>query len=269
MISRINAPQSWSTSSGDLVKVAVMDTGISLSHPDLALAGGVSQVSYTTSYDDDNGHGSHVSGIIAALDNSYGVVGAGPRADLYAIKVLDRNASGYTSEIINALDWAITNGIQVVNMSFGTASDIQSLHDAIIRAHSAGIVLVAAAGNAGPNNYTVTFPGAYSEVIAVSAVDSRGGIAFFSSTGPQVDLAAPGVDVYSTYSGTGYETMSGTSMASPHVAGVAALRKRLHPSESPDQVAAVLKSNANLLPGLTSSQQGSGMVDAYRVVSAP
>ena len=221
-IDRIDADLVWGATTADPIKVAVIDTGIDVKHPDLKdnLKGGVSTVSYTTSYNDDNGHGTHVAGIIGAIDNDIGVIGVGPQIDLYGVKVLDRRGSGYLSDVIEGLDWAIANGIQVVNMSLGTSADIQSFHDAVIRAYQTGIVQVAAAGNSGG---AVIYPAAYPEVIAVSATDNTDTIASWSSRGQQVDLAAPGVAIYSTYKGQTYKALSGTSMASPHVAGTVAL----------------------------------------------
>lgn len=221
-INRIDADLVWWTTTANSIKVGVIDTGIDVKHPDLKdnLKGGVSAVNYTASYNDDNGHGTHVAGIMGALNNSIGVVGVGPKVSLYAIKVLDRKGSGYLSDVIEGIDWAIANGVQVINMSLGTTADIQSFHDAVIRANKAGIVQVAAAGNDGK---AVNFPAAYSEVIAVSASDNADNVAYWSSRGPEIDLAAPGVDIYSTYKGQTYKTLSGTSMASPHVAGAASL----------------------------------------------
>jgi subtilisin family serine protease len=221
-VDRIDADLVWGITTGDPVKVAIVDTGIDVKHPDLKdnLKGGVSTVNYTTSYNDDNGHGTHVAGITAAIDNEIGVIGVGPKIDLYAVKVLDRRGSGYLSDVIEGLDWAIQNKMQVVNMSLGTASNILSFQEAVQRVNAAGIVQVAAAGNSGGS---VSYPAAYSEVIAVSATDKTDTIASWSSRGPEVDLAAPGVNIYSTYKGSTYKTLSGTSMASPHVAGTAAL----------------------------------------------
>lgn len=226
-VDRIDAEKVWNStltsSIGTGINVAVIDTGIELAHPDLAtnIKGSYNAISPSKSADDDNGHGTHVAGIIGALDNTIGVIGAAPAVNLYAIKVLNRNGSGYISDIIEGIDWAIANHINVINMSLGASSDIQAFHDAIIRAHNANIVIVTAAGNdsGGP----VNFPGAYPEVIGVSATDNNNTIAVFSSVGPEVDLAAPGVSIYSTYKGKTYRTLSGTSMASPHVAGAAAL----------------------------------------------
>jgi len=221
-IDKIDAEKVWATTSGDLVKVAIIDTGIDTKHPDLQanIKGGASTVSYTGSYNDDNGHGTHVAGIAAALENAFGVIGVGPQIDLYAVKVLDRRGSGYLSDVIEGLDWAVTNHMQVVNMSLGTSSDVQSFREAVLKVNSAGIVQVAAAGNSGG---PVIYPAAYSEVIAVSATDQTNMIASWSSRGPEVDLAAPGVNIYSTYKSSTYQTLSGTSMASPHVAGAVAL----------------------------------------------
>lgn len=210
---------------GGGVKVAVLDTGIDLDHPDLQanIKGGINTLNPLKSPDDDNGHGTHVAGIIAGVDNSVGILGTATQAWLYAVKVLNRQGSGYVSDIIEGLQWSIDNGMQVVNMSFGTSTDVQSFHEAIVAAYDRGIVLVAAAGNGGPGDNTVLYPAKYPEVIAVSATDNTDTIASWSSRGPEVELAAPGVDVYSTYKGGGYKTLSGTSMASPHVVGSVAL----------------------------------------------
>jgi subtilisin len=221
-IDRVDAEISWGISTGDPVKVGVIDTGIDLNHPDLKanIKGGYNAINPLKSYNDDNGHGTHVAGIIAALNNNIGVVGVGPKIDLYAIKVLNASGSGYLSDVIEGLDWAVANGMQVVNMSLGTSQDVQSFHDAILNAYNAGVVIVAAAGNSGG---AVSYPAAYPEVIAVSATDQNNQIASWSSRGPAVDLAAPGVSIYSTYKGKSYSTLSGTSMAAPHVTGAAAL----------------------------------------------
>ncbi len=148
------------------------------------------------------------------------MIGVGPQINLYAIKVLGANGSGYLSDVIEGIQWAINNGMQVVNMSLGTTADIQSFHNAVIVAKNANIVLVVVAGNSGSS---VDYPAAYPETIAVSATDKNNQIASSSSRSSEVDLAAPGVSIYSTYKGTGYKTLSGTSMAAPHVTGAAAL----------------------------------------------
>jgi subtilisin len=221
-IDRVDAEISWAISTGDPVKVGVIDTGIDLKHPDLKanIKGGYNAINPLKSPNDDNGHGTHVAGIIAALNNDIGVVGVGPNIDLYAIKVLNAAGTGYLSDVIEGLDWAVEKGMQVVNMSLGASQDVQSFHDAIINTYNAGVTIVAAAGNSGG---AVSYPAAYPEVIAVSATDDTNQIASWSSRGPEVDLAAPGVNIYSTYKGQSYATLSGTSMAAPHVTGATAL----------------------------------------------
>ncbi|MEK7067800.1 MAG: S8 family peptidase, partial [Patescibacteria group bacterium] len=218
------------------------------------------------------GHGTHIAGIIAAVDNTFGVVGVGPQISLYGVKVLNRNGSGYLSDVIEGLDWAIANGMQVINMSLGTSSDIQSFRDAVQRVNAAGIVQVAAAGNSGG---AVNFPGAYPEVIAVSATDNTNTIASWSSRGSEVDLAAPGVNIYSTYRGSKYATLSGTSMASPHVAGAAALvltqtakcDSDFNGVCSPVEVQQRLENTAEDL-GISGkdSLYGAGLIDAQKAV---
>jgi subtilisin family serine protease len=221
-VARIGANQTWASTTGSGIKVAVIDTGIDLAHPDLKghIKGSYNAISPRKSATDDNGHGTHVAGIIGAINNTFGVVGVAPNVNLYAVKVLDRNGSGYLSNIIKGMDWAIANHMNVINMSFGSATGNQSFADAVKRVHDAGIVQVAAAGNSGG---AVIFPAAYPEVIAVSATDNTDAPAYFTSHGPEVDIAAPGVNIFSTYKGGTYATLSGTSMASPHVAGTAAL----------------------------------------------
>ena len=223
-VDRIDADKVWADNKGSGVKVAVIDTGIDLDHPDLAanIKGGVNTINPARSADDDNGHGTHVAGIIAGLNNTVGVVGVAPEASLYAVKVLSKSGSGLLSDVIEGLQWCVDNGIQVANMSLGTSTDVKSFHDAIAVA-SNHMVLVAAAGNSGPGDNTVEYPAKYEGVIAVSATSSNDVITTWSSRGPQVELAAPGAAIYSTYKGGKYATLSGTSMASPHVAGTVAL----------------------------------------------
>ncbi|MGE4554845.1 MAG: S8 family peptidase [Candidatus Paceibacterota bacterium] len=226
-IDRIEAEKIWNITTGDPIKVAIIDTGIDLTHPDLKnnIKGGYNAIFPSRSAKDDNGHGTHVAGIVAALDNEIGVIGVGPKIDLYAVKVLNASGSGYLSDIIEGLEWVIKQkniqgGDWVINMSLGTTSNIQSFHEAVKKVYEAGIVLVAAAGNTGGS---VLYPAAYPEVIAVSAIDKNDTLASWSSRGPEVDLTAPGVDIYSTYKGSTYKTLEGTSMAAPHVTGVVAL----------------------------------------------
>ncbi|MBU2264087.1 S8 family peptidase [Patescibacteria group bacterium] len=275
-IDQIDAELVWpGGNTANPVKVGIIDTGISNNHPDLTanVKGGVNTINPRKSWNDDNGHGSHVAGIVAALNNTIGVVGVGPAADLYAIKALNAAGSGYLSDVIEGIQWAMTNGMQVINMSLGTDSDIQSFHDAVAAAKGTGVVVVAAAGNSGGS---VIYPAAYPEAIAVSATDKNNVIASWSNRGPEIDLAAPGVSIYSTYKGTGYATLSGTSMAAPHVAGSVALvlntpvggyDVNLNGKWDPDEVQKKLQDRALDL-GKTGFDNlyGWGLVNAYKAV---
>lgn len=236
-VDRIDADLVWSNANvtGTGVKVAVVDTGVDLQHPDLAanIGAGIDIVNGDGTAQDDNGHGTHVAGIIAAVDNSEGVIGVANTAVIMPVKVLDRNGSGYTSDVYAGVDWAVANGAQVINLSLGGPSPTTTGETSINNAVAAGVVVCAAAGNDGdgdPNNEDPpSYPGAYDAAIAVASTDPDDSVSSFSTSGPWVDLAAPGRDIYSTYwhrrkGGTStYATLSGTSMATPHVAGAAAL----------------------------------------------
>ncbi|OGH59803.1 MAG: hypothetical protein A2725_02180 [Candidatus Magasanikbacteria bacterium RIFCSPHIGHO2_01_FULL_33_34] len=271
-VDRIDAELSPNTGAG--IKVAVIDSGIDMDHPDLIanLKGGVNFVSKgrlaadPNKWDDDNGHGTHVAGTIAATNNEIGVVGVAPNTELYAVKSLDSRGNGYLSDIIAGLEWAVANDMDVVNMSLGTTSDIQAFHDAIDAAYSAGVVLVAAAGNSGdgdPNTNNVEYPAKYSSVIAVGATDVADNSPYWSSEGVEVEVSAPGVNILSTYKGGSYTTLSGTSMASPHVTGVIALLLESNPLLTPVQVRTTLQTTANDLGDIGHDNvYGYGLVDA-------
>lgn len=270
-ISRVGADQVQAGGNyGAGIKVGIIDTGIDVDHPDLAVVGGVTFVAGTTTYDDDNGHGTHVAGTVAALANGSGVIGAAPAASLYAIKVLDSTGSGYWSDVVSGIDWAVSNGMQIVNMSLGASSGTTTLQQACDNAYAKGVLLVAAAGNSGNaagKGDNVGYPAAYASVIAVAATDSDDVRASFSSTGPDVELAAPGVSIYSTYMGGGYSTLSGTSMASPHVTGVAALVWKANPSFANADVRNAMNSTATDLGAAgRDNWYGYGLVNAPRAV---
>lgn len=211
---------------GRSVRVAVVDTGVDYNHPDLEqnYRGGYDFVNNDNDPMDDHWHGTHVAGSIAAAKNGFGVVGVAPEVDLYALKVLSASGSGSFSSVIAALDWAILNDIEVMNLSLGSSGDPgNTVRQAFANAHNAGMVIVASAGNSGSGKDTVGYPAKYDSVIAVGSTTFTNDRSSFSSTGPAVELAAPGSAIYSTDLGGGYYTASGTSMAAPHVAGVAAL----------------------------------------------
>lgn len=222
-VDRIDAEIVHGQNKGQGVKVAILDTGIDLDHPDLRIAGDVTFVPETTSGDDDNGHGTMVAGVVAALDNDIGVVGVAPEAKLYAVKVMDKYGRGYSSDILSGIEWAIDNNMQVINMSFGSFLNFPwAIRTALEKAYQAGIVLVAGAGNAGDIG-VIFSPARYESVIAVGATEQQDTRASFSSTGSTLELMAPGVSLLSTSRGGGYSSGSGTSLATAHVSGVAAL----------------------------------------------
>ena len=208
------------------VKIAVIDTGIDYNHEDLDgnYAGGWDFVFDDNDPFDDNtiSHGTHVAGIIAAEENGIGVIGVAPEADLYAVKVLDGGGFGLESWVIAGLEWAVDNGMDIVNLSLEGPHG-ESLQAACDSAYNAGILLVAAGGNT--SGGSVSYPAAYESVIAVTATDANDVRAYFSPVGPELELAAPGVDILSTVTiaNGNYSLLSGTSQAAPHVAGTAAL----------------------------------------------
>lgn len=211
------------------VRVAVLDTGINYNHPDLApnYRGGYDFVNNDADPWDDNGHGTHVAGTIAAARDGAGVVGVAPEVDLYAVKVLGADGYGYVSTFISGIDWAVRNGIQVTNHSYGGLARSATFEEALANAAARGMVHTASAGNRGACDGTgdsVGYPAGYRSVIAVAATDSTDTRACFSSTGPDVEIAAPGVQIRSTLRSGAYgDRWNGTSMAAPHVAGTAAL----------------------------------------------
>lgn len=291
-VDRINADEAWGTSTGQGVKVAVIDTGIDRSHPDLTgnIAGGVNFVASgrgarqtvdPNAWNDDNGHGTHVAGTVAAVNNTVGVVGVAYEADVYGVKVLNSSGNGYVSDIISGVEWSVANDMDVINMSLSTSTHVQAFEDAVNAAYRADIVVVAAAGNVGDGNSAtneVRYPAKYASVIGVAATDTNNSVAGFSSDGAEVELAAPGVNVYSTTKGGTYGGMSGTSMAAPHVAGVAAavmaapLSSRADTDDSgslsASEVRAFLNSTADDL-GVAGRDvfYGHGLVDAKEAVT--
>ena len=267
-VRRIGGPSS-STASGDgtgsvNADIAILDTGIDSNHPDLNVVGGVNCTG--TSYEDGNGHGTHVAGTAAAKDNSDGVVGVAPGARLWAVRVLDNTGSGTWASVICGIDWVTANAatIEVANMSLGGSGSESHCADGGLREAicasvvGAGVPYAVAAGNSGINatNYV---PATFPEVMTVSALADFNGapgggasptcrfdqddtLADFSNYGADVDLMAPGVCIHSTSIGDGYSTMSGTSMATPHVAGAAALYRATHGRVSPEAIMTALQS---------------------------
>jgi len=230
-ISLMAAEKIWPTTRGQGTIVAVLDTGIDYRHPDLAgnVIGGRSFVPGEPDYLDLNGHGTHVAGIIAANGK---ILGMAPETKLLAVKVLNQNGFGSFMNINQGLAWVRNwegeNGerVNVVNMSLGSSLPNPAMHQEIIKTVNNGITVVCAAGNAGdgnPDTPEIDYPAYYPETIAVGAINLQTGIANFSNSNDRIDVVAPGVNTYSTYPDNRYVELSGTSMASPHIAGAVAL----------------------------------------------
>ncbi|MBI5210682.1 MAG: S8 family peptidase [Elusimicrobia bacterium] len=268
-VKRVRAPAAWDVTEGKGVKVAVIDTGIKADHPDLngQVVSGFNAITDSEAdgaWTDDNGHGTHVAGTIAAKRDGKGVVGVAPQVKLYAVKVLDAEGSGTISDIVRGIIWAANNNVQVANMSLGSSLPSDLMRRAVRYASGRGMVVVAAAGNSGG---AVGYPAAYPETIAVSASDGDDKLAEFSSRGPEVDFVAPGHYIVSTWPNNNTVSLSGTSMAAPHMTGLAALAvaQGARGLGGPDGVFAALKKAAKTI-GLPPEQEGNGMVDASKLV---
>jgi subtilisin len=258
------------------VDIAVLDTGIDLTHQDLNVFKQISFVDGVTSAQDGDGHGTHVSGIAAAKDNTVGVVGVAPGARLWAVKVLDDNGGGSISSAIDGIEYVTEHAdeIDAVNISFGCACHSDALDTAIHNSVAAGLTYVVAAGNDG-TDASGTSPANHPDVIAVSAIVDTDGkcgglgssssygkddyFATFSNYGSRVDMAAPGVSIYSTWKGGSYAYATGTSMSAPHVTGAAALYKASHVGATLSQVkSALLASGSTKLTQCNNNNNGHG-----------
>lgn len=267
---KLNVAAAHKTTRGGGVKVCVLDTGLDYTHPDF---GGVPQQRLKSfvpgqSASDVQGHGTHCMGRVAARGVNYGVA---PEAEIWAGKVLGNDGSGAVTWIAKGIDWATESGVDVISMSLGGNAGDSYMPPALARAEAAGVIVVAAAGNDGPNPNTVDYPGGYKECVCVAAVDSGLNVARFSSRGPQVFAASPGVDVVSQYPGGRQAPMSGTSMATPHEAGLAALWVAANPQvPKKDRPAAYRKARQaaaiDLGPAGRDTAYGWGFVDAAKLV---
>lgn len=252
---------------GKGIKVGIIDTGVRPDHPDLKLAGGVTFVEGTNSYADDEGHGTHVAGIIGALDNDIGTVGIAPGAELYAIKSLNNVGVGNLSDVIAGIEWAIEKNLDVINLSLTSEQSSSILERVLDRAYNHGILIVAASGNSQttlPATTDVLYPARYQSVIAVGSVNSQLNRSRFSYFGPSLEFVAPGERIYSTYNQPDYQYGYGTSMAAPYVAGIAALYKQAYPELNQRQIRELMQNNA-----LDLGEPGKDRNFGYGLVQAP
>ncbi len=295
-MNKINAPAAWeiTTGSSDVV-VGVIDTGIDYTHPDLQeniwtnsgeIAGNNidddnnGYVDDVHGYDfhnndgnpsDDNGHGTHVAGTIGGRgNNGVGVVGVNWNVKMMALKFLSASGSGYLSNAIRGIYYATQNGAVITNNSWGGGGFSQTMYDAIVDAANNNVLFVAASGNSGVNADSIPmYPAAYnvSNIVSVAATDQNNQLTYFSNYGAtSVDLAAPGYQIISTYPGGGYAALSGTSMASPHVAGAAALVKAAHPEYTMTQLQDSLLGNIEPLASLNGYMTTGGILNVYASV---
>ncbi len=280
-IRMIQAPAIWDQSNkGEGIVVAVIDTGCQIDHPDLKdrIIGGRN---FTTdnngdpnNFSDNNGHGTHVAGTIAAAENNSGVLGVAPLANLLILKVLGKDGSGNYKSIIDAIKYAIKwrgqndEKVRVISMSLGGSNDVPKLHEAIKEAVNNDILVVCASGNNGDNNDKTneySYPAAYNEAISVGAIDFDKQMSKYSNSNYNVDLVAPGNDILSTYLDGKYAKLSGTSMATPHVSGAVALIIKISETEfgrtltEPEIYAQLIKKTTSL--GFNKRNEGNGLID--------
>jgi thermitase len=273
----VDAVEAWGVTKGLGIRVAVLDSGVASDNPDITpkvVARG--NFSGASTGEDNYGHGTHVSGTVAASEgNTIGVAGVCPGCSILDGKVLNDSGVGSSSGLANGINWAVTNGAKVINMSLGVRAS-RTLETAVNNAWTKGAVLVAAAGNGG--NQTKIYPAGYANVIAVAATDNKDAKASFSTYGASwVDIAAPGVNVYSTfpnhkfYLGTqnnrsmGYDVGNGTSMSAPIVAATAALAWSVNPGLGNKAIREKVQSSADQIPG-TGTYWANGRVNANKAV---
>ncbi|MFT9849326.1 S8 family peptidase [Aneurinibacillus sp. REN35] len=265
----IDMEKAWDITKGkpDVI-IAVIDTGVDLTHPEFQgkLVSGYNVLNDSNKAQDDNGHGTHVAGIIAAkTNNQQGIAGIAWNNKIMPVKGIGADGSGSSFDIARGIIWAADHGAKVINMSVGNYHPSNVLHDAIKYAFSKNVIMIAASGNDHTNQ--PSYPAAYPEVISVAAVDWKGKQAEFSNFGPHIDVSAPGVDIPSTYIQKDYASLSGTSMACPHVAGLAGLIRSLNSSLSNREVMKIIR-EATTDAGIKGWDQhyGYGIMDVPRAL---
>lgn len=266
-ITAINATKAQKKGyTGKGIKIGIIDSGIDNKHEDLHVSGGVSFIESKTDYDDDYGHGTAVAGIIGAKNNNIGVIGVAPDAEIYSIKVLDSNGEGEISNVVSGIMWAINHRLNILNLSLETSEDSKILEKATKKAYNEGLLLVSAAGNQGfIENSTISFPAAYKDVIAVGATNSRGERTFYSNTGQQLELMAPGSSINSTSLNNSYSLNIGTSMSAAHVTGVAAQVWQNNHHLNNKDIRKILDRTSTEMG--EKSLYGYGLVDAFKAVT--
>ncbi|OMF70538.1 S8 family peptidase [Paenibacillus glucanolyticus] len=264
-IKQIKAPHAWSISTGHRMKIAVIDTGVDFSHPDLkySLTRGINLVHRNMPPYDDNGHGTHISGTIAAANSTQGMIGVAPRSVVYPVKAFDHNGSAFVSDIILAIDWCVRAEIDIINMSFGMQTRSRALLDIVGKANQAGVIIVASSGNDGKRR-TADYPARYPQTISVGATDRHRKIPAFSNRGQFVDIYAPGDKIVSAWLQGKYHEMSGTSMATSHVSGTIALLLAQKPDLKTATIKALLRRTSSPLKLKKGYSVSDGEVNAFK-----
>jgi major intracellular serine protease len=223
-IKTFNIPAMWKHSKGEGIKVGVIDTGCDLDHPDIKnnISQGINLISKNKDPIDDNGHGTHVSGTIAAEDNGIGMVGVAPKTKIVPIKALDAKGSGNNQNIINGIIWAADNKCDFICMSFGSPYPCDEMEKAIKYATNKGTIVFCAAGNSGEKS-EIMYPAKYNSTISIGAIDKNLNRASFTCSGEELDFLSPGYDIVSCVPDNSYASMSGTSMSTPFAVGCASL----------------------------------------------
>lgn len=267
-VSQIKAPQAWSTTTGHRIKVGVIDTGADFSHPDLrqSLSRGINLLNRSMLPHDDNGHGTHIAGTIAAANQLQGMIGVAPRALISPVKAFDHNGSAFVSDIILGIEWCIRNRMNVINMSFGMKTRSKALLSAVTNAHNAGVIIVASSGNDGKRR-SVDYPARYPQTIAVGATTRLRRVAPFSNRGAYIDVYAPGDKIVSAWLRGKYNEMSGTSMATSHVSGAIALLLAYKPGLTPNEIKSIIKRSVQPLRG-SKARRTIGELDVMSMMQA-
>ncbi|HEX8854063.1 MAG TPA: S8 family peptidase [Thermoleophilaceae bacterium] len=291
----IDAPDAWGTRTS-CSKVATLDTGVDTDHPDLTAnilktsdkpnndkdddhngyvddTYGWNVINGKGSGEDDNGHGTHVAGIIGALgNNANGIAGVCWSTKIVPVKFMNSKGKGSTSNAIDGIHYAVHAGVKIINCSFGSSAKSSSLEDAVQYAKSNGVLIVVAAGNDSENiDKSPIYPASYTDgnILTVAASTSSDTLASFSNYGPKgVDVAAPGDSIFSTYLGGGYKTLSGTSMAAPYVSGVAALLRKQESDATYSDLRTAIRQHVDKPPALNGKDVYDGRLNASKALGA-
>ena len=266
-VKMVGAPLEWHETMGEDIKVGIIGTGVDSDHIELKgrIKDGANFYGKNSDdFEDDNGHGTHICGIVAAEKNGVGVVGVAPKADLYVAKAFGKDGKTSYPAIEKSMNWLIDKGVDVINMSFSSSATSPQYKALISKVHERGISLICAAGNeGGMGENTIGYPANFPETVAVSAVDINKNIADFNSRGKAAEISAAGIDIYSTYLDGGYATLSGTSMATPIITGAVAIllskgKLRYGRRLTPDEIRLLLNIYTEHIPSAAGRDKGYG-----------